>query len=77
MTADIAEYTDQLLAIHGVDAEDQPLGEEIAELAGHAYRLGIPNHFLDLFLWTQNLHWMVGCSSPEEICGCFRSTTAP
>lgn len=76
MTADIAEYIDQMLAIHGADADDQLLGEEITELAGHAYRLGIPNHFLDLFLWTQNLHWMLGCSSPKEVCACFRTTTA-
>lgn len=76
MTADIAEYIDQMLAIHGADTDDLLLSEEIAELASHAYRLGIPNHFLDLFLWTQNLHWTLGCSSPEEVCACFRTTPA-
>ena len=76
ITSDIAEYTDQLLAIHGIDADDQPLGDEITELAGHAYRLGIPNHFLDLFVWTQNIHWAVGCSSAEDHCACFFRSTA-
>jgi len=76
MNHGIDEYADQLFTIHGATRDDYPLADEIVELAGHARRLDIPNHFLDLFTWTHDIHRAVGCSSDEDGCGCFHSATA-
>ncbi|WP_194916934.1 hypothetical protein [Catenulispora rubra] len=78
MDHDIDEYADQLLMIHGAEPDAYPVADEIIELAGHARRLGIPNHFLDLFIWTQNVHRAVGCgdADAEDVCGCFRAAAA-
>ncbi len=69
----VDRYTDELLTIYGTTPED-PLAEEIAELAGHARRLNIPEHFADLYLWVRAIHAELDCGGDDGGCQCFRST---
>ena len=67
----VDEYTRELLKIHGIGPDDNPLAAELTELAAHAHAHDIECRSADLIAWTQAVHRGADCMTGGNDCGCF------